>query len=355
MALALVGFRSLILSGGRFRTPEPRTVTARGDLATDELATIELFELNQASVVHITTSARMQYRGWFRRDDVEVPRGTGSGFIWDRHGHVVTNFHVVNQSDRQLVTLADGSHYEARYVGGDPANDLAVLRIDAPPPKLRAIPVGRSGELRVGQKVFAIGNPFGFDWTLTTGVISGLDRTIQSMLGNRIRGVVQTDAAINPGNSGGPLLDSAGRLIGVNAAIVSPSGSSAGLGFAVPVDTVNRVVPMILATGAVERAGLGIEMASDGLARRFGVVGVIVADLEPGGAGERAGLRKPEQRAGGWALDLILAVDGERIKGRDDLVRSLLGRSVGDPVQVLIERSGQEVELTVELQSISRD
>lgn len=354
--LALVGAQWISgsgLWGLRPRASQPRLITARGDLAQDEQATIALFEANQESVVYIATSARMQYPAWTRRDDVDVPRGTGTGFLWDEVGHVVTNFHVINQSDRQFVTLSDGTHYEARYVGGDPANDLAVLKIEAPASKLRAVPVGRSADLRVGQKVFAIGNPFGFDWTLTTGVISGLDRTIESMLGNRIRGVVQTDASINPGNSGGPLLDSAGRLIGVNAAIVSPSGSSAGLGFAIPVDTVNRVVPMLIATGTVERAGLGIEMASDSLARRFGVPGVLVADLVPGGAAERAGLRRPERAAGGWNLDVIVGIDGERVQTREDLVRSLLGRSVGETVRVRFLRQGAEQQVDVVLQEIS--
>ena len=351
LAILGAGYWAISRAGLLAAGAEPRTVVPRGDLAADEQATIELFEENQESVVHIATSSRMQYSR-FRRDLVEVPLGTGSGFVWDERGYIVTNFHVLNRSDRQFVTLSDGSHYEARYVGGDPTNDLAVLKIDVPLARLRAIPLGSSHDLRVGQKVFAIGNPFGLDWTLTTGVISGLDRTMESLAGNRIRGVIQTDAAINPGNSGGPLLDSSGRLIGVNAAIVSSSGASAGLGFAVPVDTVNRVVPSILATGTVERAGLGIHMASDGEARRLRLAGVIVADVVEGGSAERAGLLKPRRTPDGWSLDVIQALDGERIQSREDLVRALMGRAVGERVTVGLLRDGEPLEVELVLQEL---
>lgn len=355
LLLGLLAVGTWHFSGrGRFFHAEapPRTIAPRGDLAADERATIELFEANQESVVHIATSSRRTYSSWFRRDEVEVPLGTGSGFVWDERGYIVTNFHVLNRSHRQSVTLFDGTSHEARYIGADPTNDLAVLKIEPPASGLRAIPIGSSGDLRVGQKSFAIGNPFGFDWTLTTGVISGLDRTIESLAGNRIRGVIQTDAAINPGNSGGPLLDSSGRLIGVNAAIVSSSGASAGLGFAIPVDTVNRVVPSILSTGTVERAGLGIMMGTDRQAAQLGIPGVIVADVVAGGSAERAGLRRPARTPEGWELDSITALAGEPIRGREDLIRALLGRAVGEEVQVTLARGGRQLQVAVKLQEI---
>ncbi|HTS03462.1 MAG TPA: trypsin-like peptidase domain-containing protein, partial [Thermoanaerobaculia bacterium] len=209
----------------------PRPVTARGDLASDEKATIELFQRCSPSVVYITTLARRPVNFF---EMTEVAQGTGSGFVWDRQGHIVTNFHVIENSDSLVVTLADQSNWKATLVGAEPDKDLAVLRIGAPEAKLPPILVGTSHDLKVGQKVFAIGNPFGLDETLTTGIVSALGRTIESVTGRKIQDVVQTDAAINPGNSGGPLLDSAGRLIGVNTQIASPSGASAGIGFAVP-------------------------------------------------------------------------------------------------------------------------
>jgi S1-C subfamily serine protease len=229
----------------------PRVVTPRGDLAEEEKATIELFRQASKSVVYITAIALR--RDAFSLNVYEIPEGTGSGFMWDEEGHIVTNYHVIRTANGCQVTLADNSTYSAELVGAAPAKDLAVLRIDAPKRLLRPIPVGTSRDLLVGQKVFAIGNPFGLDQTLTTGVISALNREIQSVARQPIQGVIQTDAAINPGNSGGPLLDSAGRLIGVNTAIFSPSGAYAGIGFAIPVDTVNEVVPKLIQQGQKAR------------------------------------------------------------------------------------------------------
>ena len=236
---------------------QPRSVEPRGSLPEWEQVSIRRFKEAAPSVVYITTTEE-RARDFFGLDVVEVPTGSGTGFIWDAQGHVVTNFHVIQGAARAFITLADGSRHEATYVGGAPDKDLAVLLMTKTPPKLRPIPLGTSADLQVGQAVLAIGNPFGLDQTLTTGVVSALGREIQSVTRRRIAGVIQTDAAINPGNSGGPLLDSAGRLVGVNTAIQSPSGASAGIGFAMPVDTVNRVVPQLIARGKLERPGPGL-------------------------------------------------------------------------------------------------
>ncbi len=251
-------------------------ITPRGDLAADEKSMIAIFRQASPSVVHITTLAVRQDA--FSFDVLQIPQGTGSGFVWDADGHVVTNFHVIQEADAATVTMADHSNWKAHLVGAYPDKDLAVLRVDAPPASLHPIPIGTSHDLQVGQKVFAIGNPFGLDQSLTTGIISALGREIQSVTQRPIKDVIQTDAAINPGNSGGPLLDSAGRLIGVNTAIYSPSGVSAGIGFAIPVDEVNRLVPQLIRHGRVIRPGLGIQVGPDRLAAELGLSGV----LDPG-------------------------------------------------------------------------
>src|SRR5512142_1817410 len=266
---------------------EPRPVTPRGDLAADEKATIELFRRSSPSVAFITTLAQ-QPMGFFEIQ--EVPQGAGSGIVWDAQGHVVTNFHVIQGASAARVALHDRSEWPATLVGVAPDQDLAVLRIRAPKDKLVPILVGTSRDLQVGQKVFAIGNPFGLDFTLTTGIVSALGRSIPALTGRRIDDVVQTDAAINPGNSGGPLLDSAGRLIGVNTQIASPSGASAGVGFAVPVDTVNEVVPELIAHGKIVRPRLGVIPATENIAQQLGVSGVLVLSVTPGSPAQRAGI-----------------------------------------------------------------
>ncbi len=327
----------------------PRVVAARGDLSEEEKATIALFEAVGPAVAHIrTTELRRNPFGW---NAVEYPQGEGSGFVWDARGFIVTNFHVIKDASRAYVFFTDQHQYPARLVGYDASVDLAVLKIDAPPGGLPVLPIGTSKDLKVGQKVFAIGNPFGYDHTLTTGVISGLDREIRSVAGTPIRGVIQTDAAINPGNSGGPLLDSAGRLIGVNAMITSPSGGSAGIGFAIPVDIVNRVVPGIIRSGKPARAALGITMLPDRLARANRIEGVVVDKVLPGGAADQAGLRPLHQDAsGGWVLgDVIRAVDGHPVRSQDDLISRLAAYRPGDQVRLEIERDGREVGLEVTL------
>ncbi len=335
----------------------PRAVTPRGDLAEDEQATIELFRMANASVVHITSYDVRQSR--HNANLFEIPQGTGSGFIWDRRGYVVTNYHVIAKAGAAKVMLADGSTYDARFVGAEKDHDVAVLKIDAPESKLPPIAVGTSEDLAVGQKVFAIGNPFGFDQTLTTGVISGLGREIQSMTNAPIQGVIQTDAAINPGNSGGPLLDSAGRLIGVNTAIYSPSGAYAGVGFAVPVDTVNRIVPQLIRHGKADQIGLGIRTVPDevmrGLVRKGDLPepGVLVVGL----AGSRDSEKAAEEPAdtGTTAADglaegdLIVAIDGKPVAAFNDLYRILDGRDSGETVTLTVLRNGRRERITAPL------
>lgn len=331
-------------------TAEPRAVMARGDLAADERNNIEVFQAVSPSVVHITTLQTAT--SLFSLDALQIPRGTGTGFIWDERGHVVTNFHVIQEGNAARVTLADQSSYPAVLVGAFPDRDLAVLRIDAPREKLRPIPVGDSAGLQVGQKVYAIGNPFGLDQTLTTGIVSALNREIESVTRRPIRGVIQTDAAINPGNSGGPLLDSAGRLIGVNTAIYSPSGASAGIGFAIPVDEVNRVVPRLIRDGRFIRPTLGIAAAPPRFGQALGLPdGVVVVDVSQDGPAAQAGVR-PFLRAPDGSLlagDVILALDGQATPTLDRLLEALERHQVGDTVTLKLWRAGQEREAQVRL------
>ncbi len=335
----------------------PRTVVARGDLADDERATIDLFKAASHSVVFITTSTVTQSPYTF--NVMEQPQGSGSGFIWDDQGYIVTNGHVLEGAQRVQVTLSDQSTWKARVVGVALDNDLAVLKIDAPSSKLQAVSLGTSSDLEVGQKVLAIGNPFGLDQTLTTGIISGLGRQIRAQSGRTISGVIQTDAAINPGNSGGPLLDSAGRMIGVNTAIMSPSGVSAGIGFAIPVDTVNRVVPSLVSKGQVERAGLGIHIGPDQWMRRLGYEGVLVLGVEPGSAAEKAGLVSTTRNEDGniHLGDIILQVAGKKTRNANDLLDALANFGVGDTVEIQVLRKAntdQETRetLTIALQAL---
>jgi S1-C subfamily serine protease len=330
----------------------PRPVAARGPLSSDELNTIAVFENVSRSVVFIT---RVQYvRYLFSRNVARVPEGSGSGFVWDEQGHIVTNFHVIDGAREFVVTLADQRRFPARVIGASPEHDLAVLEIDMPDEPAPPVAVGSSGDLRVGQSVLAIGNPFGFDHTLTTGVISALDREIDGEQGLIIKNLIQTDGAINPGNSGGPLIDSAGRLIGINTMIFSPSGAYAGIGFAVPVDTVNRVVPQLIAEGRYVRPSLGIE-ANDEYSRRLlydsGVVGVVVWTVAANSPAARAGLRGVElTRSGAIVLgDVITAIDGRRVDDYADVMAALDGHAFGDRMTVTVLRGDGEIDVTVAL------
>ena len=331
---------------------EPRAVTARGDLAADEKTTIELFENASASVVYVSPVELVQVSP-FSTNVLEV-QGTGSGFVWDQDGHIVTNYHVISGASACRVTLHDNSTFEASLVGAEPAKDIAVLRISAPRGKLRPIPIGTSHDLRVGQKVFAIGNPFGLDYTLTTGVVSALNREIRAANGRTIQGVIQTDAAINPGNSGGPLLDSAGRLIGMNTAIYSPSGASAGVGFAVPVDAVNAVVPQLVAHGKVTRPGLGVVPVSDSQTQRRGIRGVMILSVNEGSAAEKAGLRGVTRAPqGGFNFgDIIIQVGDQPVTDYNSLVNALEKHEVGETVELTILRDGRRMNVSVTLQAL---
>ncbi len=331
----------------------PRAITPRGDLAGDEKTNIEVFQHASPSVVYITSLAIQRDR--FSMNLHEIPQGTGSGFIWDSQGHVITNFHVIQKASGAKVTLADHSTWDARLVGTAPDQDLAVLSINAPRDRLKPLPIGRSTGLQVGQNVFAIGNPFGLDQTLTTGIISALGREINSVSGRTIPDVIQTDAAINPGNSGGPLLDSAGRLIGVNTAIYSPSGSSAGIGFAVPVDTVNRVAPQLIRHGRVVRPGLGSRFAHDATAQGMGIDGVLTVEVAEGSAAAAAGLVGTRRNRQGQLIlgDIIVGIEQEPVGSLDDLMRLLEQYQVGDTVSVVIVRNGQRATLPVTLQALN--
>jgi S1-C subfamily serine protease len=357
LALAIIAFfftKQGWLNGAAINDPRaaPRAVSPRGELMAGEKSIITLFKQASPTVVNIT--ALGVERDFFTLNLYQIPQGTGSGFVWDTTGNVITNFHVILNADAAQVTLSDQSNWRARVVGVAPDKDLAVLKIDAPANKLQPIPIGTSKDLQVGQSVFAIGNPFGLDQTLTTGVISALNREIESVTRRPIQGVIQSDAAINPGNSGGPLLDSAGRLIGVNTAIYSPSGASAGIGFAIPVDTVNRIVPELIRSGKITRPGLGVQIAEEQIAQRLGVKGVLVVDVASGSAAARAGIQPTRRDAAGRVRlgDVITAVDGKKVESPNDLFLALEKYKVGDTVTVTSLRDGRTVQTTVRLEAI---
>ncbi len=330
---------------------QSRAITARGDLAADEKTTIEIFKNTSPSVVYITSIALR--RSLFSLNAVEIPQGTGSGFIWDKQGRIVTNYHVISDANRIQVTMADKSVWKAVLVGTAPDKDLAVLQINAPTERLKPILIGQSSNLQVGQKVFAIGNPFGLDHTMTAGIISALGREIKAITGRIIRGVIQTDAAINPGNSGGPLLDSAGRLIGINTAIYSPSGAYAGIGFAVPVDEINRVVPQVIKTGRMIRPGIGVTLADERATKLLDIDGALILEVERGGPAEKAGLHPTRQYQGNIVLgDIITAVNGKKISTPDDLANELERYKVGDEVTVTLRRDDETISVKLKLEAV---
>lgn len=312
------------------------------ELTAPEQRLISLFENTKASVVSITIGQR-RLDPWLRRAEI-VPSGSGSGFFWGREGHIVTNAHVIQRAVRADVHMADGRVLPAQLVGSAPQYDLAVLKVDLDGDVPDPVETTKSADLKVGQSVLAIGNPFGLDWTLTTGIVSALDREIP--IGNGvIEGLIQTDAAINPGNSGGPLLDSSGRLIGVNTAIFSPSGASSGIGFAVPVDLVKRVVPQLISNGVYRPPVLGIryDPRIDALARQNGVTGVVVLSVEPNTPAERIGLGSAQRgRNGGIVLgDVVQAIDDQSIISGEDLMAVLDDHDAGEEVTLKVWRDGK--------------
>jgi S1-C subfamily serine protease len=369
IAVAFGAFLGLILGGVVLRQsdvikrPQPDAQSASynaahadvdvSKLLPDERNTVGVFENVAPSVVFITSVARRV--DWFSMRATEVPQGSGSGFIWDDDGAVVTNYHVIANASSLSVTLSDGSNYKAEIVGAEPSKDIAVLRIDAPKSKLKPVNIGTSDRLIVGQKVLAIGNPFGLDQTLTVGIVSALGRQIQSPSQRTISDVIQTDAAINPGNSGGPLLDSQGRVIGVNTAIVSPSGAYAGIGFAVPINTVKGIVPQLIKHGKVIRPGLGVSIVSDSVAQRLDIEGVIIGEVQEGSEAARAGLRGLSRNSDGELElgDIITGINGDDVDNIDELSTALERYKVGDTVTVKYLREGKEQTTKVRLQQIS--
>ncbi|HEV2560111.1 MAG TPA: trypsin-like peptidase domain-containing protein [Microvirga sp.] len=376
VALLLLGFyiAEPYVSRLLYAETGSRAVTARGDLAPSEQSTVELFQRLSPSVVHVFAQPdprRLAEPNDFEDFEERGPRGprgpggpggpegggqgvqSGTGFLWDAAGHVVTNNHVVEGSRGIRIRLASGENVEATVVGTAPNYDLAVLRLgrlaQVPPP----IPVGTSGDLKVGQATFAIGNPFGLDQTLTTGVISALQRRLPTSEGREIADVIQTDAAINPGNSGGPLIDSAGRLIGVNTAIFSPSGAFAGIGFAIPVDVVNRVVPELIRNGRMPTPGIGIIAGQESAAAQLGIEGVVVVRTVPGSPAQRAGLRGVNPQTGEIG-DIIVGANGQPVRRLSDLTAALERAGVGQQVELSIDRGGRTSTVRVDVADVGQ-
>jgi len=333
-------------------SPEPIAITPRGDLSDLEKSTIKIFQNTSPSVVNISTVAR-QINPW-TRDITRIPKGSGTGFFWNEKGYIVTNYHVLEGASEAWVRLKDQTTLRAALVGASPEYDLAVLKITTPFEKNLPIPLGTSHDLQVGQSVFAIGNPFGLDHTLTTGVISALNRSIEASPNQNYQELIQTDAAVNPGNSGGPLLDSSGRLIGINTAIYSPSGASAGIGFAVPVDIVNRIVPKLIAKGAYVRPVLGIgsdNQISFQVTRDLGIKGLLILEVKPGYPADKAGLKGSLIDENGTIVpgDIIQAIGNKPVTNMESLLDGLSSHEPGDAVQLKIWRKGEILDIKVTL------
>ncbi|MBF0587760.1 MAG: trypsin-like peptidase domain-containing protein [Magnetococcales bacterium] len=330
--------------------PKRVEVVDNGAVSAQERHLIELFKNASPSVVYIITRTRRGKGAAVLRSAKRV--GTGSGFLWDGKGHVVTNHHVLTGAEEILVRVADDKLVPAKLIGAAADYDLAVLRLTAPPKGIRPLSVGASSSLQVGQTVYAIGNPYGLSRTLTSGIISALNRRLPTRTQREIRGVIQTDAAINPGNSGGPLLDSSGRLIGVNTAIISESGGSTGIGFAVPVSVVNRVVPDLIAKGKVEKPGIGILILSEEESARIGVTGVVIESVIKGGPAEAAGLRGVDRRRGRLG-DVITQVNGKQVRTVADVATAFQRLGISKKAVLTLRRSGRLVRVRVEIVDIS--
>jgi len=340
---------AIALAAAPASAQQPRPITPRGPLLSHEQAMVALFEATAPSVAYITTET-VQATGLFT---AEVAQGAGSGFVWDASGHVVTNNHVVEGARRVFVQLDAGQPIEATVVGRSPEYDLAVVRLKRPPADLKPIPLGSSKELKIGQAVVAIGNPFGLSRTLTIGVVSALDRELPTTEFREVAGVIQTDAAINPGNSGGPLLDSAGRLIGVNSAIRSASGSSAGVGFAIPADLVNRVVPALIARGKAPLPGIGIAPVRPDIVARAGISGIVIYQITPGSPADAAGLRAYDQRSGDPG-DVIIGVNGRRVTTLSQFVNELDRTGIGQNADLTVVRGNRERTVSVKVIDLRR-
>ena len=333
-------------------TSTQRAITPRGELSSLEQNNVELFEKSKDSVVFITTQE--QVLDYWSRSVMDVPKGSGSGFIWDEFGHIVTNYHVIDGASSATVRLSNGTDYPASLVGADPSHDLAVLKIDAHSLSLRPMPIGESKGLKVGQMVYAIGNPFGLDWTMTTGIISALNRVIDGVDGTKIKQAIQTDASINPGNSGGPLLDSARRVIGVNTSIYSPSGASAGIGFAIPIDLVNKVATQLITYGRYIRPTLGIdvdERMNRLLNQRYGVEGIVVLGVEKGSGAYQAQLKPATVYHDGSVVlgDVIVKVEKQKVGSIRELNEALDGKSRGEFINLTLLRGDRLLLVDVEL------
>ncbi len=357
LGVTLLALIATVLTGTKYwsaavlsKDARPRSVAARGQLMVDEEIAIKAFTAVSSSVVFITS--KQVSRGLFHLRATEVEEDAGSGFVWDPNGYIVTNYHVVGNSPSVRISLGDQSIHTARRVGVDPDKDIAVLKIDAPPNLLPAIPIGTSRDLQVGQRVYALGNPFGYDQTMTSGIISGLGREITGKGGRPIKGVIQTDAPLNPGNSGGPLLDSAGRIIGMNTAILSPTGANAGIGFAIPIDCINWIVPQIIRGETTPGPQLGVTTAEDHLARGLGLDGVLLLSVTPNTTADKAGLRGTQRNEQGKIVlgDVITAIDGQPIHTTDDFYRLLGQHKIGDTVQLTILREGKKTDVQVALE-----
>jgi S1-C subfamily serine protease len=354
IATALFGVWLAFIPAADGADAAPRPVTPRGELAADEKSTIDLFEKSRDSVVFITTSSEVQ--DFWSRNTFSIPRGSGSGFFWDESGHVVTNYHVIQNASAATVRLANGKDYKASLVGVSQMHDIAVLKIGITQKNSLPLPIGTSRDLKVGQKVYAIGNPFGLDWTLTNGIVSALNRSLTEESGATVEHLIQTNAAINPGNSGGPLLDSAGRLIGINTAIYSPNGANAGIGFAVPVDTVNRVMPQLIRNGKYIRPTLGIEIdenLNERLTELLEIKGVVILGVPPGTAAGKAGLKGIIQTRNGEIIpgDIITTIEGKPVDSVGKLAALLDDYKVGDKVRLGVMRQGKMREVPIMLQS----
>ena len=330
-------------------------------LLEDEKNTISIFKKNVKSVVNVTNKRIIRYGGWFNFQTEEVPAGAGSGFIWDKDGHIVTNYHVVAKGSSFVISFHnDPKQYEAHIVGVEPRKDIAVLKLLKRPPTIYPVNIGDSKSLQVGQTALAIGNPFGLDHTLTKGIVSALDRKIEGIGGVKIHQMIQTDCAINPGNSGGPLLNSDGKLIGMNTAIYSRSGSNAGVGFAVPIDTIKGLVPQLIKYGKIQRAGIGISLFGDQVGKYIKRVyevkrGIIIKTVFPGGPAARAGLKGIEKDRKGqlYLGDIIIEIAGEKVNNYSDISNVLDNKKPGDKVQVKYLRKYKVKVVTMILTKIS--